>query len=84
MVEDVVHALCGPPAYLESRRIAADETDAIAHGAQVLATAGREVIENGDVRPVAVTDWPIVSTEGWNVNDTSPFESVAAVVIEPR
>ena len=53
MVEDVVHALRGPPAYLESRRIAADETDAIAHGAQVLATAGREVIENGDVRAIA-------------------------------
>ena len=53
MVEDVVHALHGPPAYLEPRRIAADETDAIAHGAQVLATAGREVIEDSDVRAVA-------------------------------
>ena len=50
MVEDVVHALHGPPTYLEPCRIAADETDAIAYGAQVLAPAGREVIEDGDVR----------------------------------
>ena len=53
MVEDVVDSLHRAPAHLEPRRIAADETDAIAHGAQVLATAGREVIEDSDVRAVA-------------------------------
>ena len=53
MVEDVVHALHGAPAHFESGRIAADETDAIAHGTQMLAAARREIIENGDVRAVA-------------------------------
>ena len=39
--------------HLEPGGIAADEPNVIAHRAQVLAAAGREVVQHGDLRAVA-------------------------------
>src|SRR5712691_4839368 len=53
VMEHVVDPLHRPPAHFESRRVAPDETNAITHGAQILAAACREVIEHGDLGAVA-------------------------------
>ena len=53
MMEYVVDSLHRPSAHFESRRVAPDETDAIPHGAQILAAACGEVIEHGDLGAVA-------------------------------
>jgi hypothetical protein len=53
VVEDVIDALHRAPAHFESRGVAADESNVIAHGTQILATPGREVIEDGDLCAIA-------------------------------
>jgi len=42
-----------PPAHLEPSGVAPDEADAIPDGAEVLASASREVVQHGDVRAIA-------------------------------
>ena len=53
LMQHVVHALHRPPARLEPGDVAADEANAIADIAQVLAPAGREIVEHGDIRAIA-------------------------------
>ena len=53
LMQDVVDALHCPAAHFEARRTAADETDAVAHGTQMLTPARREIVEDDDVRALA-------------------------------
>ncbi len=53
VVQDEIHALRRAPAHLQPRRVAPDEPNAVAHGPQILATPGREVIQDGDLRAIA-------------------------------
>jgi hypothetical protein len=52
-MQDVIHALHRAPAGFEPRGVASNEPNAMAHGAQILAATGREIIENGDLCAVA-------------------------------
>ena len=49
LVQDVIHALHGTTADLQPRHAAADESNAVAHGAEVLASAGGQVVQHNDV-----------------------------------
>jgi hypothetical protein len=48
VMKHVVDALHGAPANIEACDAAANEPDAIARGAQVLTTSGREIVEHRD------------------------------------
>src|SRR6185436_17801512 len=49
-VKDAVDALHRAPARFESRDVAANEANAVAHSTEVLPLAGREIVQHGDFR----------------------------------
>jgi len=52
-MEHTTHALHRPATDLEPHRVAPNESDPIAHRTQMLALAGRQVVEHGDLRASA-------------------------------
>ncbi len=49
-MEDTSHALHRPATDLEPHCVAPNESDTITHGTQMLALAGRQIVEYGDLR----------------------------------
>ena len=51
-MEHAIHALHSAATHLEPGSVTADEPNAIAHRAKMLAPAGREIVEHSDFRAV--------------------------------